>query len=114
MKIRSITNIIFIIFSDGSMTNTDYPVKRYTGQAIHYTQPAMAISPLSKSTRHLSIPEPDVVYYYTNTVDRKNLKHGKNQSFIPKKYNENKFSRQSHSFSRNSKFLQNFDLDFKI
>ena len=56
------------------MTNTDYPVKRYT--AIHYTQPAAAISPLSKSTRHLTVQEPDVLYFFTNTVDRKNLKQG--------------------------------------
>lgn len=63
------------------MTNTDFPVKRYT--AVHYTQPAAAISPLSKSTRHLMVPEPDARLYYTNRahqetipVDRKNLKHG--------------------------------------
>ncbi|XP_058793471.1 agrin-like isoform X2 [Phymastichus coffea] len=66
---------------DDSMTNTDFPVKRYT--AVHYTQPAAAISPLSKSTRHLMVPEPDARYYYTHRaheetipVDRKNLRHG--------------------------------------
>jgi len=64
------------------MVNTDFPVKRYT--AVQYTQPAAAISPLSKSTRHLLVPEPDPRYYYTHrahqetiTIDRDNLKHGK-------------------------------------
>ncbi|XP_034935622.1 agrin-like isoform X2 [Chelonus insularis] len=61
--------------------NTDSPVKRFT--AVQYTQPAAAISPLSKSTRHLLGPEPDPRYYYTHraqqetiTIDRDNLKHG--------------------------------------
>lgn len=65
------------------MVNTDFPVKRYT--AVQYTQPAAAISPLSKSTRHLLVPEPDPRYYYTHrvqeTIDRDNLKHGKKRSF---------------------------------
>lgn len=67
------------------MVNTDFPVKRYT--AVQYTQPAAAISPLSKSTRHLLVPEPDPRYYYTHrahqetiTIDRDNLKHGKNRA----------------------------------
>lgn len=67
------------------MVNTDFPVKRYT--AVQYTQPAAAISPLSKSTRHLLVPEPDPRYYYTHrahqetiTIDRDNLKHGKKHS----------------------------------
>jgi hypothetical protein len=70
------------IFSDDPMVNTDFPVKRYT--AVQYTQPAAAISPLSKSTRHLSIPDPDSRYYYTHrahqetiAVEKDNLKHGK-------------------------------------
>lgn len=69
-------------FSDDPMVNTDFPVKRYT--AVQYTQPAAAISPLSKSTRHLLVPEPDPRYFYTHrahqetiTIDRDNLKHGK-------------------------------------
>ncbi|XP_011499741.1 PREDICTED: agrin-like [Ceratosolen solmsi marchali] len=73
---------------DDSMTNTDFPVKRFT--AVHYTQPAAAISPLSKSTRHLLVPEPDARYYYTNRahqetipVDRKNLKHGSAAAYRP-------------------------------
>lgn len=68
------------------MVNTDFPVKRYT--AVQYTQPAAAISPLSKSTRHLLVPEPDPRYFYTHrahqetiTIDRDNLKHGKTRSF---------------------------------
>ncbi|XP_067207512.1 agrin-like isoform X4 [Linepithema humile] len=66
---------------DDPMVNTDFPVKRYT--AVQYTQPAAAISPLSKSTRHLLVPEPDPRYYYTHrdhqetiTIDRDHLKHG--------------------------------------
>ncbi|XP_043286401.1 agrin-like isoform X3 [Venturia canescens] len=66
---------------DDSTVNTDFPVKRFT--AVQYTQPAAAISPLSKSTRHLLGPEPDPRYYYTHraqqetiTIDRDNLKHG--------------------------------------
>ncbi|KAL0132239.1 hypothetical protein PUN28_000198 [Cardiocondyla obscurior] len=66
---------------DDPMVNTDFPVKRYT--AVQYTQPAAAMSPLSKSTRHLLVPEPDPRYYYTHrahqetiTIDRDNLKHG--------------------------------------
>ncbi|XP_014210808.1 agrin-like [Copidosoma floridanum] len=74
---------------DDSMTNTDFPVKRFT--AVHYTQPASAISPLSKSTRHLMVPEPDARYYYTNRaqfqetvpVDRKSLKHGSAAAYRP-------------------------------
>ena len=69
-------------FSDDPTVNTDFPVKRYT--AVQYTQPAAAISPLSKSTRHLLVPEPDLRYYYTHrahqetiTIDRENLKQGK-------------------------------------
>lgn len=69
-------------FSDDPSVNTDFPVKRYT--AVQFTQPAAAISPLSKSTRHLLVPEPDPRYYYTHrayqetiTVDRNNLKQGK-------------------------------------
>lgn len=63
------------------MVNTDFPLKKYT--AVQYTQPASAISPLSKSTRHLLGPEPDSRYYYTHraqqetiTIDRDNLKQG--------------------------------------
>jgi len=70
------------------MVNTDFPVKRYT--AVQYTQPAAAISPLSKSTRHLLVPEPDPRYYYTHrahqetiTIDRDNLKHGKKKRKSP-------------------------------
>lgn len=70
------------------MVNTDFPVKRYT--AVQYTQPAAAISPLSKSTRHLLVPEPDPRYYYTHrahqetiTIDRDNLKHGKKKRNVP-------------------------------
>ncbi|XP_063988632.1 agrin-like isoform X5 [Diachasmimorpha longicaudata] len=66
---------------DDPKVNTDFPVKRFT--AVQYTQPAAAISPLSKSTRHLLGPEPDSRYYYTHraqqetiTIDRDNLKHG--------------------------------------
>ncbi|XP_023288194.1 agrin [Orussus abietinus] len=66
---------------DDHLVNTDVPMKRYT--AVQYTQPAAAISPLSKSTRHLLVPEPDPRYYYTHrahqetiTIDRDNLKHG--------------------------------------
>ncbi|KAK1128127.1 hypothetical protein K0M31_003612 [Melipona bicolor] len=70
------------------MVNTDFPVKRYT--AVQYTQPAAAISPLSKSTRHLLVPEPDPRYYYTHrahqetiTIDRDNLKHGVAAAYRP-------------------------------
>lgn len=73
-------------FSDDPMVNTDFPVKRYT--AVQYTQPAAAMSPLSKSTRHLLVPEPDPRYYYTHrahqetiTIDRDNLKHGKEKAY---------------------------------
>ncbi|XP_023317624.1 agrin-like isoform X1 [Trichogramma pretiosum] len=75
---------------DDSMTaNTDLPVKRFT--AMHYTQPDAAISPLSKSTKHLMVPEPDARYYYTNRagseetppVDRKNLKQGSAAAYRP-------------------------------
>ncbi|XP_031777264.1 uncharacterized protein LOC100678116 isoform X3 [Nasonia vitripennis] len=73
---------------DNSITNTDSPVKRFT--AVHYTQPAAAISPLSKSTRHLMVPEPDARLYYTNRahqetipVDKKNLKHGSAAAYRP-------------------------------
>ncbi|XP_029165671.1 agrin-like isoform X4 [Nylanderia fulva] len=73
---------------DDPMVNTDFPVKRYT--AVQYTQPAAAISPLSKSTRHLLVPEPDPRYYYTHrahqetiTIDRDNLKHGIAASYRP-------------------------------
>ncbi|XP_074109510.1 agrin isoform X2 [Cotesia typhae] len=66
---------------DYPTVNTDFPVKRFT--AVQYTQPAAAISPLSKSTRHLLGPEPDQRYYYTHraqqetiTIDRDNFKHG--------------------------------------
>ncbi|XP_044018032.1 agrin-like isoform X3 [Aphidius gifuensis] len=66
---------------DDPMVNTDFPLKKYT--AVQYTQPASAISPLSKSTRHLLGPEPDSRYYYTHraqqetiTIDRDNLKQG--------------------------------------
>lgn len=74
-------------FSDDPMVNTDSPVKKYT--ALQYTQPAAAISPLSKSTRHLLVPEPDSRYYYTHrahqetiTIDRDNLKHGKKRFIL--------------------------------
>ncbi|XP_054001386.1 agrin-like isoform X3 [Hylaeus anthracinus] len=73
---------------DDPMVNTDLPVKRYT--AVQYTQPAAAISPLSKSTRHLLVPEPDPRYYYTHranqetiTIDRDNLKHGVAAAYRP-------------------------------
>ncbi|XP_020299873.1 agrin-like isoform X1 [Pseudomyrmex gracilis] len=73
---------------DDSLVNTDFPVKRYT--AVQYTQPAAAISPLSKSTRHLLVPEADPRYYYTHrahqetiTIDRDNLKHGVATSYRP-------------------------------
>ncbi|KMQ92751.1 agrin-like isoform x1 protein [Lasius niger] len=73
---------------DDPMVNTDFPVKRYT--AVQYTQPAAAISPLSKSTRHLLVPEPDPRYYYTHrahqetiTIDRDNLKQGVAASYRP-------------------------------
>ncbi|XP_076388607.1 agrin isoform X4 [Megachile rotundata] len=73
---------------DDPMVNTDFPAKRYT--AVQYTQPAAAISPLSKSTRHLLIPEPDPRYYYTHrahqetiTIDRDNLKHGVAAAYRP-------------------------------
>lgn len=76
------------------MVNTDFPVKRYT--AVQYTQPAAAISPLSKSTRHLLGPEPDPRYYYTHraqqetiTIDRDNLKHGNNPIIILACYHSN-------------------------
>ena len=82
---RSECRAWLVKFSDDPMVNTDFPVKRYT--AVQYTQPAAAISPLSKSTRHLLVPEPDPRYYYTHrahqetiTIDRDNLKHGKNRS----------------------------------
>ncbi|XP_076277738.1 agrin-like isoform X5 [Lasioglossum baleicum] len=73
---------------DNPMVNTDYPVKKYT--TVQYTQPAAAISPLSKSTRHLLVPEPDPRYYYTHrahqetiTIDRDNLKHGAAAAYRP-------------------------------
>nr|XP_050849942.1 agrin-like isoform X3 [Vespula vulgaris] len=73
---------------DDPLVNTDFPVKRYT--AVQYTQPAAAISPLSKSTRHLLVPEPDPRYYYTHrahqetiTIDRDNLKHGIAAAYRP-------------------------------
>lgn len=73
------------------MVNTDFPVKRYT--AVQYTQPAAAISPLSKSTRHLLVPEPDPRYYYTHrahqetiTIDRDNLKQGKKKNSLPSQF----------------------------
>ncbi|XP_066597691.1 agrin-like isoform X2 [Prorops nasuta] len=73
---------------DNPMVNTDYPVKRYT--AVQYTQPAAAISPLSKSTRHLLVPEPDPRFFYTHrahqetiTIDRDNLKQGVAASYRP-------------------------------
>lgn len=39
---------------------TDWPVRRYT--PLQYTQPDDSNSPLSKSTRHLLMPDPR--YYY--------------------------------------------------
>ncbi|XP_046614325.1 agrin-like isoform X1 [Neodiprion virginianus] len=73
---------------DDPMVNTDFPVKRFT--AVQYTQPAAAISPLSKSTRHLLVPEPDSRYYYTHrahqetiSIDRENLKQGVAASYRP-------------------------------
>ncbi|CAB0041271.1 unnamed protein product, partial [Trichogramma brassicae] len=74
---------------DSMTANTDLPVKRFT--AMHYTQPDAAISPLSKSTKHLMVPEPDARYYYTNRagseetppVDRKNLKQGSAAAYRP-------------------------------
>ncbi|XP_048504803.1 agrin-like isoform X3 [Athalia rosae] len=73
---------------DDPMVNTDFPVKRFT--AVQYTQPAAAISPLSKSTRHLLVPEPDSRYYYTHrahqetiSIDRDNLKQGVAAAYRP-------------------------------
>nr|XP_033325096.1 agrin-like isoform X2 [Megalopta genalis] len=73
---------------DNPMVNTDYPVRNYT--TVQYTQPAAAISPLSKSTRHLLVPEPDPRYYYTHrahqetiSIDRDNLKHGAAAAYRP-------------------------------
>ncbi|XP_051154479.1 agrin-like isoform X3 [Leptopilina boulardi] len=73
---------------DDPSVNTDFPVKRYT--AVQFTQPAAAISPLSKSTRHLLVPEPDSRLYYTHrayqetiTIDRNNLKQGAAASYRP-------------------------------
>lgn len=80
MVIRTHVTIEWETFTD-PMVNTDFPVKRYT--AVQYTQPAAAISPLSKSTRHLLDPEADSRYHYTHrvnqetiTIDRDHLKHG--------------------------------------
>lgn len=39
---------------------TDWPVRRYT--PLQFTQPDESNSPLSKSTRHLLVPDPR--YYY--------------------------------------------------
>ncbi|KOC64151.1 Agrin, partial [Habropoda laboriosa] len=78
----------FVKFSDNPMVITDGPFKNYT--EVQYTQPAAAISPLSKSTRHLLVPEPDPRYYYTHrahqetiTIDRDNLKHGVAAAYRP-------------------------------
>lgn len=40
--------------------STDWPVRRYT--PLQFTQPDDSNSPLSKSTRHLLVPDPR--YYY--------------------------------------------------
>jgi len=92
------------------MVNTDFPVKRYT--AVQYTQPAAAISPLSKSTRHLLVPEPDPRYYYTHrahqetiTIDRDNLKHGKKHSLNLKHDKKTFPSRVSSFFTQVVYFL---------
>lgn len=40
--------------------STDWPIRRYT--PLQFTQPDESNSPLSKSTRHLLVPDPR--YYY--------------------------------------------------
>nr|CAH7721592.1 unnamed protein product [Callosobruchus chinensis] len=47
---------------DEMFSSTDWPVRRYT--PLQFTQPDESNSPLSKSTRHLLVPEPDPRYYY--------------------------------------------------
>lgn len=39
---------------------TDWPLRRYT--PLQFTQPDEANSPLSKSTRHLLVPDPRTYY----------------------------------------------------
>lgn len=97
-------------FSDDPMVNTDFPVKRYT--AVQYTQPAAAISPLSKSTRHLLVPEPDPRYYYTHrahqetiAIDKDNLKQGKKIS-LPNRFTEQSLPRANNRYHRKQRTSQ--------
>lgn len=47
-------------FADYIFPGTDWPVRRYT--PLQFTEPDDSNSPLSKSTRHLLVPDPR--YYY--------------------------------------------------
>lgn len=47
---------------------TDWPIRRYT--PLQYTQPDDSNSPLSKSTRHLLVPDPRYYYERGNNIMR--------------------------------------------
>lgn len=49
-------------------TSTDWPVRRYT--PMQFTQPDDANSPLSKSTRHLLVPDPRYYYERSGSIMR--------------------------------------------
>lgn len=50
-------------FTEDLFAGTDWPIRRYT--PLQFTQPDDSNSPLSKSTRHLLVPDPR--YYYEKT-----------------------------------------------
>ncbi|CAG9816696.1 unnamed protein product [Phaedon cochleariae] len=52
---------------DDPIPSTDWPSRRYT--PLEFTQPDESNSPLSKSTRHLMVPDPR--YYYERSGDRR-------------------------------------------
>lgn len=54
------TKVLIVFFIDYIFPGTDWPVRRYT--PLEFTQPDDSNSPLSKSTRHLLMPDPR--YYY--------------------------------------------------
>lgn len=52
--------LLFCNFTEDGFPGTDWPLRRYT--PLQYTQSDDSNSPLSKSTRHLLMPDPR--YYY--------------------------------------------------
>lgn len=48
--------------------STDWPIRRYT--PLQFTQPDDSNSPLSKSTRHLLVPDPRYYYERSGSIVR--------------------------------------------